>query len=180
MNITGGKYNSLTVRTADFENIKPTLSKIRQAVFNTLFSVLDEKEENRTFCDLFAGSGIMTFEAISRDFDTISVEIDKKSAKIIKNNAEKLKIPIKLINYDAIKFLKKTDLTFDVFYLDPPYQSGLYEKALTEIFNRKLLNGNGIIVVEKPADLLIDFSEYKLVKEKTYSDKTICYLQYNK
>lgn len=176
MNITGGKYNSLVVKTADFTNIKPTLSKIRQAVFNSLSSMLKNKEELLTFCDLFAGSGIMTFEAISRGFETVSVEIDKKTAKIIKNNAEKLKIPINLINYDSVKFLQKTDKKFDVFYVDPPYQSGLYEKVLEEIFKKKLLKENGIIILEKPQQLEVKINNYELLKEKVYSDKSICYL----
>ena len=87
MNITGGKYNSLNIETAKFDNVKPTLSKVRQAVFNSLATQGDFE----TFCDLFAGSGIMTFEAISRGYDVTSVEIDKKTAAFIKKNAEKHK-----------------------------------------------------------------------------------------
>ena len=173
MNITGGKYNSLNIETAKFDNVKPTLSKVRQAVFNSLANQGDFE----TFCDLFAGSGIMTFEAISRGYDVTSVEIDKRTSIFIKKNAEKHKIPINLINYDGIKFLQKTDKKFDVFYLDPPYQSGLYDKALEQIENRNLLNGNGIIVVEKPTELQINIGHFVCTKEKTYGDKSICYLK---
>lgn len=173
MNITGGKYNSLNIETAKFDNVKPTLSKVRQAVFNSLSSQGDFE----TFCDLFAGSGIMTFEAISRGYDVTSVEIDKKTAIFIKKNAEKYKIPINLINYDGIKFLQKTDKIFDVFYLDPPYQSGLYDKALAEIEQRKLLSENGLVIVEKPTALQINLGKFVCTKEKTYGDKSICYLK---
>ena len=176
MNITGGKYNSLNVKTANFSNIKPTLSKIRQAVFNTLSTL----GEFRTFCDVFAGSGIMTFEAISRDFEVVSVEIDKRSADFISENAKNLKIPINLKKCDAIKFLKQTDLTFDIFYLDPPYQSGLYKNALTEISSRNLLNKNGIIILEKPTKLEVETKDFELIKEKTYADKSILYLKKKK
>lgn len=176
MNITGGKYNSLNIKTANFSNIKPTLSKIRQAVFNTLSTL----GEFRTFCDVFAGSGIMTFEAISRDFEVVSVEIDKRSADFISENAKNLKIPINLKKCDAIKFLKQTDLTFDIFYLDPPYQSGLYEKALTEISSRNLLNENGIIILEKPTKLEVETKDFELIKEKIYADKSILYLKKKK
>ena len=175
MNITGGKYNSLEIKTADFENIKPTLSKIRQAVFNSVLS-MKGSFDGLVFCDLFAGSGIMSFEAVSRGFDVVSVEIDRKSAKIIKNNAEKLKIPLNLINYDAVKFLKKTDLNFDSFYIDPPYQSGLYDDVLKIIAERELLKQDGIIILEKPTNLTVDFFSFTCVKEKKYSDKSICYL----
>ena len=173
MNITGGKYNSLNIETAKFDNVKHTLSKVRQAVFNSLSSQGDFE----TFCDLFAGSGIMTFEAISRGYDVTSVEIDKKTAIFIKKNAEKYRIPINLINYDGIKFLQKTDKIFDVFYLDPPYQSGLYDKALAEIEQRKLLSENGLVIVEKPTALQINLGKFVCTKEKTYGDKSICYLK---
>ncbi len=173
MNITGGKYNSLNIETAKFDNVKPTLSKVRQAVFNSLTTQGDFE----TFCDLFAGSGIMTFEAISRGYDVTSVEIDKRTAIFIKKNAEKHKIPINLVNYDGIKFLQKTDKIFDVFYLDPPYQSGLYDKALAEIEQRNLLSENGIIIVEKPTILEINTGNFVCTKEKTYGDKSICYLK---
>ena len=173
MNITGGKYNSLNIETAKFDNVKPTLSKVRQAVFNSLATQGDFE----TFCDLFAGSGIMTFEAISRGYDVTSVEIDKKTAIFIKKNAEKHKIPINLVNYDGIKFLQKTDKIFDVFYLDPPYQSGLYDKALAEIEQRNLLSESGIIIVEKPTILEINTGNFVCIKEKTYGDKSICYLK---
>ncbi|MBQ2643996.1 16S rRNA (guanine(966)-N(2))-methyltransferase RsmD [bacterium] len=175
MNITGGKYNSLIVHTAEFTNIKPTLSKIRQAVFNTISSML-EKKDKYLFCDLFAGSGIMTFEAISRGFETISVEINKKSTKIIKENATKLQIPINIINTDSVKFLEKTELKFDVIYIDPPYQSGLYEKVLTVIDKKNILNEQGIIVIEKPDKLELSIKSFSIIKNKKYSDKSILYL----
>lgn len=176
MNITGGKYNSLIVKTADFANIKPTLSKIRQAVFNSLSSIL-EKKDDLVFCDLFAGSGIMSFEAVSRGYNTICVEIDKKSVKVIKENSERLKADIKIVNYDAVKFLQKTETVFDVIYIDPPYQSGLYDIVLAQIKNRNLLSENGIVIVEKPSELEVKTDGYNLIKEKNYSDKTIWYLK---
>lgn len=173
MNITGGKYNSLSIQTADFANIKPTLSKIRQAVFNTINSM----GEYETFCDLFAGSGIMSFEAVSRGYTATAIEIDKKSASFIKKNAQKLNTDFNLINYDSIKFLNKTDLQFDIFYLDPPYASDLYDKALKIIEEKNLLSKNGIIIIEKPSELKINLFNFSLVKEKKYSDKSILYLK---
>ncbi len=173
MKITGGKYNSLTIKTADYTNIKPTLSKIRQAVFNTVNSL----GEYRTFCDLFAGSGIMTFEALSRDFEVHSVEIDKKSTKIILENAFKLNIPLNLTNTDSIKFLKKTELKFDIFYIDPPYKSGLYNSVLEIIASRNILNNKGVIIIEKPQALDINTQGFQIIKEKIYSGKSIRFLQ---
>lgn len=172
MKITGGKYNSLSIKTADFTNIKPTLSKIRQAVFNTVAA----HGEFETFCDLFAGSGIMTFEAISRGYDVYSVEIDRKSAKIISENAQKLKTSINLFNTDAVKFLQKTSICFDIFYIDPPYNSDLYNKTLFVISNKNLLTRNGIVILEKPINKEINTNGFNIIKEKSYGDKVISYM----
>lgn len=172
MKITGGKYNSLTIKTADYANIKPTLSKIRESVFNTLAS----SGEYKNFCDLFAGSGIMSFEALSRGYDVYSIEIDRKSVKIIEENIARLKTSLNLFNADALKFLKTTELKFDIFYIDPPYNSDLYEKTLKIISERNLLMPNGVIILEKPASKKIYTERFRLIKEKIYGDKTICYI----
>lgn len=176
MKITGGKYNSLSIKTADFTNIKPTLSKIRQAVFNAT-AALGEFE---TFCDLFAGSGIMTFEAKSRGYDVYSIEIDRKSFKVISENASKLNASINLFNTDAVKFLQKTSMCFDVFYIDPPYNSDLYDKTLSVISDRNLLTPNGVIILEKPIDKEVNTNGFNAIKEKNYGDKIICFLSKQK
>lgn len=176
MKITGGKYNSLSIQTANFANIKPTLSKIRQAVFNTVAA----HGEFATFCDLFAGSGIMTFEAISRGYDVYSVEIDRKSAKIISENAKKLKANINLFNTDAVNFLQKTSMCFDVFYIDPPYNSDLYNKTLFVISVKNLLTSDGVVILEKPIDKEVNTNGFNIVKEKKYGDKVVWYLSKQK
>ena len=68
-------------------------------------------------------------------------------------------------------------IKFDVFYLDPPYQSGLYNKAIEQIETKNLLNENGIIIVEKPTELQINTGNFVCTKEKSYGDKSICYLK---
>ena len=68
MIITGGKYKGRKILAPDEKITRPTLSKVRQGVFNTLFSMIGEFEE-KSFLDLFGGSGIMGLEALSRGFE---------------------------------------------------------------------------------------------------------------
>ena len=82
MQITGGIYNSRKVKTPEYENIKPTLSKVRQGIFNSLLTMIEP--EGKIFIDMFAGSGIMSLEAISRGFKAITFEKDKKTIAAIK------------------------------------------------------------------------------------------------
>ncbi len=174
MRITGGKYNSRKVKTAEYENIKPTLSKTRQGIFNTLNSMIDF--EGKTFFDMFSGSGIMSIEAISRGFNVISFEKDKKTVHAINEAFKSLNIVPNLYLGDALKNILKTDIKADVIFLDPPYNSGLYEQALSVIKNNNILQSQGIIIMEHPVDMHIKYEGFKLIKAKIYGNKQITYI----
>ena len=84
MIITGGKYKGRKVCAPDEKITRPTLSKVRQGVFNTLFSILGDFQ-GKTFLDLFGGSGVMGLEALSRGFEEVTVfEKNFKVAQILK------------------------------------------------------------------------------------------------
>ena len=175
MQITGGKYNSLQIKTPEYDNIKPTLSKTRQGIFNTLASMIDF--EGKVFFDLFAGSGIMSLEAVSRGFRVITFEKDRKTALAIKKSFEGLKLNPELYFGDSLKNILKVEDKADVIFLDPPYDSDLYEQALNIIKTNNKLNDGGIIIMEHPSAKEIKFEGYSLIKTKNYSDKQITYIK---
>lgn len=173
MQITGGKYNSRKIKTADYVNIKPTLSKTRQGIFNTLSSMMDFK--GKIFFDMFSGSGIMGLEAVSRGFTSICFEKDKKTALKIKEAYKSLNLNTELYFGDALKNIIKAGKA-DVIFIDPPYDSDLYEKSLYAIKKNKILNPNGIIILEHPIDKKINTNNYTVNKIKTYGNKQITFL----
>lgn len=175
MQITGGKYNSRKIITADFENIKPTLSKIRQGIFNTLSSMINF--ENKVFFDLFSGSGIMSLEAISRGFKVYTFEKDKKTTLAIKSAFKSLGIVPDLYFGNSLTNIKKTNVNADVIFIDPPYNSNLYELALDVIKKENKLNKNGIIILEHPIDKFLDNKDFEIIKFKTYGNVKIIYLK---
>ncbi len=175
MNITGGKLNSRIIKFPPQENIKPTLSKVRQGIFNSLSTMIDFEE--KSFLDMFSGSGIMAFEAYSRGFRVTSFEKDKLSFLGIKQNAQNLGIEGTFMIGDAIKLLSKIEKSFDIIYLDPPYESDLYDKALKIIENKNKLNKNGIVIIERKEEKTINTEGYTIIKTKNYSDKTIDFLK---
>ena len=175
MNITGGKLNSRIIKFPPQENIKPTLSKVRQGIFNSLSTMIDFEE--KSFLDMFSGSGIMAFEAYSRGFRVTSFEKDKLSFLGIKQNAQNLGIEGTFMIGDAIKLLSKIEKSFDIIYLDPPYESDLYDKALKIIKNENKLNKNGIVIIERKEEKTINTEGYTIIKTKNYSDKTIDFLK---
>lgn len=175
MNITAGIYKGSKIKTPEGIS-RPTLSKIRESVFNTLFSMIGGKCGDKCFLDAFAGSGIMGLEALSREFcSVLAIEKNPKAAKLLKENYANIKLQANLIVGDTLKVIPKLSEKFDVIYLDPPYQSGIYEKTLHLIKDNSLLRADGIIILEHNASVCTD--GFNLIKQKKYSDKFITFLQ---
>lgn len=175
MIITGGTYKGRKIIAPDENYTRPTLSKVRQGVFNTLFSLIGDFE-GKSFLDLFGGSGIMGIEAISRGFDEVLVfEKNIKVAKILKKNYLSLGLSQKLIIGDSLKFLKKLDKNFDVIYIDPPYYSGIYDEVFQILSSLEFLKS--IIIVEHTEDF--NLKNFEFIKEKTYGGKRVSFIRKN-
>lgn len=171
MNITSGKYKGQKITAPDENITRPTLSKVRMGVFNTLQAIIDF--QGKSFLDMYAGSGIMGLEAVSRGFaKAVLIEKNKKVYSVIKNNIKKYETDadIKLISGDSLKICKNFNEKFDVIYIDPPYFSGIYEKSLESA----LKISSGIIILEHVTEL--DLSAVKLIKQKKYGDKYISFI----
>lgn len=167
MIITGGNYKGRKVQAPDERITRPTLSKVRQGVFNTLYSLIGDFE-GKTFLDLFGGSGVMGLEALSRGFsDVVVFEKNPKVAQILKKNYYELGLKPNLKIGDSIKLLETTNLSFDVIYIDPPYYSGIYEEVLDKIRTK------GLIVVEHSE--VLSQNRLSLIKEKVYGGKHISF-----
>ena len=190
MIITAGKFKGRKIIAPDEKITRPTLSKVRMSVFNTLQSMVEF--EGASFLDMYAGSGIMGLEALSRGFSKVTaIEKNPKSAKIVRENynevilrSGKLKAEsgksnnfqlstfnFQLLTGDSLKIVPKLDEKFDVIYIDPPYFSGIYEKSLDAVKN---ITSN-IVVLEHVTD--VDFGEFEILKQKKYGDKFITFLK---
>lgn len=168
MIITAGKYKGRKITAPDENITRPTLSKVRMSVFNTLQSLIEF--ENSSFLDMYAGSGIMGLEALSRGFSTvIAIEKNPKAAAIIKSNFKKFDFSPTLIIGDSTKIAPKLE-KFDVIYIDPPYFAGIYETSLNAI---KDITGE-IVILEHVTE--VDFQGFEVIKQKKYGDKFITFL----
>lgn len=167
MIITAGKFKGRKITAPDENITRPTLSKVRMSVFNTLQAMVNFY--GASFLDMYAGSGIMGLEALSRGFTTVvSIEKNPKVANVIKSNFKKFENPPKLIICDSLK--AKLTEKFDVIYIDPPYFSGIYEESLKAIKDI----ADGIIILEHVTD--VDFQGFEVIKQKKYGDKFITFL----
>ena len=178
MRITAGKFKNKQNKSIDSDLIRPTLSKIRESLFN----VLQNEIKDSNFLDLFAGSGIVGIEAASRGAgEVIFIEKNPKHYKLLKENLKNITFAHKAFLSDTINLLEKFDeQRFDVIFSDPPYKTDLNNKII-EIINRKnILKENGILVIECNKDE--DFSNaitnnaFSLMKEKVYGDTKVLYL----
>jgi len=175
MNITGGIYNRQKIKTPDESITRPTLSKVRMSVFNTLGTMIDFN--GKSFLDMYSGSGIMALEALSRGFGSVvAVEQNKKVYSVIKSNFSKYEKShdLKLILGDSLKVCPNLTRKFDVIYIDPPYFAGIYEKSLELIKD----TCGGIVILEHVTEIEIP-KNFKIIKQKKYGDKIITFLSYN-
>ena len=167
MRIVAGKYRH---RLIDYpENnpdIRPTKDMVREGVFSALGDI-----SNYKVLDLFAGSGAMGIEALSREA-SICYFVDKSelSIKVIKKNCLTLNINnarvMHMDYWDALtSFINKGE-KFDLIILDPPYASGYYNNVLKMIYDNNLLTNKGIVVVESEGD--ISYEDFAFVKSKRY------------
>jgi len=126
--IIGGRWRSRIVSFARAENVRPTPDRVRE----TLFNWLGQDLSGRNCLDLFAGSGALGFEALSRGAESV-VMVDSNPLVIrsLRNNAARLGArEILLVQDDALEFLGNADARFDVIFIDPPYRSELGGRVL--------------------------------------------------
>ena len=174
MNITGGYLKSRKIISPKGENVRPTLSKTRESLFNVLSNLIIFEES--AFLDVFAGSGIIGFEAASRGFRSVDfIEKDRKTFNLLKENARILGINAEFHFGFAEKVLKTLDKAFDVIYLDPPYALGLYDSVIKTIRAKNALNSGGILVLEHPESVEICTDGFEILKQKKYSDKMLTF-----
>lgn len=167
MNITAGIYKGRKIISPDEKITRPTLSKTRMGIFNSLYSIMGDFG-GKSFLDVFGGSGIMGLEAISRGFTNVKVfEQNKKAAEIIKKNYSSLGLKANLTIGDSLKLIQNLEDIFDVVYVDPPYKSGIYEKILPFIKSK-------IIIIESSE--IKEFNNFDILKQKKYSSSYVTFL----
>jgi 16S rRNA (guanine(966)-N(2))-methyltransferase RsmD len=142
-------------------------------VKESIFNIIQGNFPCGKALDLFAGSGALGLEAISRGAEfCVFVEDDRTAADIIRKNAEHLKLDaatFKLVQCDYSAYIKSAKEKFDIIFLDPPYGKGYLSKVLNAIRLNEILASGGVLVIEREIDgEEIDFAGFEVVTEKKY------------
>jgi len=169
--IIAGSMRGRKITFPDGRGLRPTLDQVRETLFNWLAADIPG-----SIClDLFAGSGALGFEAISRGASSvIMVDANSKVTDNLKKNVNNLSIEnVKIINQKAKKFLEKNQQLFDLVFLDPPFEKGMLDSITTQI--KPHLSEKALVYVEQEnSNSTIDFSdEWKVIKSKKGS--RFCY-----
>ncbi|MBP5399320.1 MAG: 16S rRNA (guanine(966)-N(2))-methyltransferase RsmD [Alphaproteobacteria bacterium] len=179
MRIIAGLYRGKKLFSPQSDQVRPTADRARESVFNILYSMLEKPWAELSFADIFAGTGAMGFEALSRGAKKVAfVDIDVASINknLVMFQNEKSKVAV--VKRDACN-LGVAPCAFDVVFMDAPYKKGLSEKALCEIVEKKWLAEDGICIVETAAEENLDISEQMaLIDKRKYGAATFWFLKF--
>lgn len=157
---------------------RPTTDRVKESVFNIIQNYLPADN----VLDLFAGSGALGLEAISRGSKRcIFVDAESKAIDTIKSNINKARFEenSKVIKKDVFSFLAECTFSFDIIFLDPPYNKQFLEPVLSEIFKKNLLLEDGIIVVESEVGgEEIKSDDFSCIKSVKYGKTVISILKH--
>ena len=184
MRIIAGEFRGRSIKAVKGDHTRPTTDKIKENMFNMLGQFFD----GGCALDLYAGSGNLGIEAISRGIDE-AIFIDKHpdAIRTIHDNVKALRIEEKVQIYrnDAFKalaVLAKKDIQFDLIFLDPPYKNQKINEVLAIIAENGLLVDDGLVVceylVEDSTDM--NFDEFGVTRQENYGITEIAILKNRK
>ena len=170
MRIIGGKYRSRVLADFAGDDVRPTSDRAKESLFN----ILALKMYGARVLDLFAGSGSLGLESLSRGAkEVVFNDFSKDSLAIVKKNLSALKIgangeEAKVFQYDFLSCLDVVKGQFDIIFLDPPYRLDYGRKAMEIIVQRGLLSENGVIVYEWDKPLNAQMKGLERYDERRY------------
>ncbi len=150
MRIISGFLRGRTIKVPNSKQVRPTTDKNREAIFNFLNNIFDFTDA--LVCDLYAGTGALGLEALSRGAKFVDfIEQNFKVFKNIQENIKLLKVEenCKVHKNSAVKFTNQTEKKFDLIIADPPFFRDDVYKVFNNVFANKLLAENGILLIER-------------------------------
>ncbi len=150
MRIISGSLKGRSIVAPGNLPTRPTTDFAKEGLFNILQSRLDKDYPDMNILDLFCGTGNISYEFASRGCKQLTcVEVDFKCYEFIKKTMENFKIEnCKVIRNDVFLFLKICKLKFDLIFADPPYELLNIDKIHTQVFEKKLLEPGGLLIIE--------------------------------
>ena len=179
MRIISGRFKGHRLVSFQADHIRPTTDRVKESVFNILQAYFD----GSSVLDLFAGTGNLGIEALSRGAARVqSVESNKKSLSILKENLTKLKIAdeVKVHPIDVFQFLKKYQgEAFDIIFIDPPFTQALAHDVMSALAVSNVFNENTWVIIESSDHERLDseYSQLKRLDQRDFGDKKVSFFR---
>ncbi len=149
MRITGGPMKGRRLKMPP-GRVRPTMDRMRESMFAILGPL-----DNRSFLDLFAGSGAVSLEAASRGaFRVVAVERNRKTASVLRENVETMVARVEVRVRPVERFIRDTEEVFDLIYVDPPFAYGRHQTLLQEIGRAGILAAEGTLLIHHEGAVL--------------------------
>lgn len=173
MRIISGIRRGHKLCSFDGDDVRPTTDRVKESIFNLIQTYVPDA----VCLDMFAGSGALSLEALSRGAAyAVCVDKDKRSVDIIRKNITSLDFGeiCETVNMSCLDYAAETDRKFDIIFLDPPYNKGLIEPVLDAISKYGILNSGGIIVLESDStDFNSETADFTILKQRKYGRTVI-------
>ena len=169
MRVITGTARGIQLKTPDGLQTRPTADRVKEA----LFSIINFDIPGAKVLDLFAGTGQLGIEALSRGAESaVFVDAREESCRLIRENLKRTKLEkdAKVIRSDYLDYLNRCREQYNIILLDPPYAEVFLENAIKRITEIDILQTDGIIVAERPLgkDLPWEFEGYTRSKDYKY------------
>ena len=172
MRVITGTARGRKLKTPEDYDIRPTTDNVKESLFN----IIQFDIEGRRVLDLFAGTGQLGIECLSRGArEAVFVDKSREALKIVKENLKSCGLYGTVVQQDALSFLKGCG-HFDLIFIDPPYDAGLYESVLETVNSIDILSDGGIIICESRKDRAMPQMRepYKKGREYVYGKVKLC------
>ena len=158
MRVITGKYRGRKLLEPVGKDVRPTTDQVKEALFN----IIQFDVEGRKVLDLFAGTGQLGIEALSRGAaECVFVDSSRDSVRLVQENLRRCGLTARVVQCDSLGFLRSGE-KFDLVFIDPPYGSGLDAQAMEAVKAFDILSKGGIMICEsRPETVLPEFpAEY--------------------
>jgi 16S rRNA (guanine966-N2)-methyltransferase len=149
MRIIAGDLRGRVLKSTQTSMLRPTTDRVRESIFNILASRIDF--DGLAVLDLFAGTGALGIEALSRGAGRCDfVESDRRAVAVIRENIATLGLEerSRVVQRDVLKYLRESDALYDIIFADPPYAATIFDRLLREVLSCGRLRGDGLFVLE--------------------------------
>ena len=168
MRVISGKYRGKLLKEFSLASTKPTLDRVKEAVFSSIqFDIIGAK-----VLDLFSGTGALGIECISRGAEKVDfVDNNIQAIKLIHKNLEGIEGNFTVNNIDFLEFLKnakRDNIKYNIIFIDAPFATNYAKIAIDYIISNDLVESKGIIIYEKAYNTAFQFSfeDYSCVQKK--------------